>query len=373
MTPLSSAPDQDALRGWLALARADQVGSVRGARLVRHFGSAAAVFRADKAEWRAIGMGPRVIDALTTPDWAGVEADLRWLQAGGADRSCLTLDHPDYPALLREIPDPPLLLFVCGAPAALSQFHVAMVGSRRPTPSGLKAAAEFAQALAERGAGVVSGLAVGIDAACHRGSLAGRGVTLAVMGTGPDRVYPPYHQALADEIIATGGALITEYPPGTSPVAGHFPRRNRIISGLARGTLVVEAALRSGSLITARLALEQNRDVFAVPGSIYSPASQGCNHLIQQGAKLVQTPDDILEEYPDAFPEQPPADPLAQWDAPRPEQEGLLKYIAYDPVTVDTLVVATGLPAHHIATALLELELQGKLASQPGGAYLRVG
>lgn len=360
------------LRFWLALHRAPLIGSLRFRRLVAHFGSPRAVFEAKRADWSAIGIPAKTMDYLSAPDWGAVDADLRWL-LDGPGHHCLTLDHPAYPALLREIADPPAVLFVNGNPEALSARHIAMVGSRDPTPTGQRIARDFACELVSRGAGVISGLAVGIDAASHRGALDGRGITVAVAGTGPDRIYPRYHASLADEILARGGALIAEYPTGTGPLAANFPRRNRIISGLALGTLVVEAAPRSGSLITARLALEQNRDVFAVPGSIHSPQSRGCNQLIQQGAKLVQQLADILEEYEFFSVAEPAATLSAGEEGPASEASGLLKYIAYEPTTVDTLVAATGLSAEMIATTLLDLELRGTVASLPGGAYIRCG
>jgi DNA processing protein len=357
------------LRYWLALHRAPLIGSRRFGRLLEHFGSAEAVFRAGRAQWAALRIPDKTIAYFTTPNWTVVDADLAWLSGKG--RHCLRVNQPDYPPQLAEIPDPPAILFVIGEPDLLAMPQIAMVGSRSPTPMGQKTAREFAFALVASGVGIVSGLALGIDAASHRGALDGGGITLAVAGTGPDRIYPRQHETLADEIIACGGALISEYPPGTGPVAANFPRRNRIISGLALGTLVVEAAPRSGSLITARLAAEQGRDVFAVPGSIYSPLSRGCNELIREGAKLVQAPVDVIEDYPmlghvavSATPELAGADGNGG-------ASGLLKFIAYDPTTVDTLVAATGLSAESIASELLVLELAGAITSMPGGCYIR--
>ena len=372
MTLSVPATDSHELRFWLALHRAPQIGSVRFRRLLDHFGSPQAVFEAGRSGWAAIGVPARTMDYLAAPNWEWPEADLRWVFSEGAGHHCLTLHHPLYPPLLREIADPPAVVFVRGDPAILSGNHIAVVGSRSPTPSGQRTAREFARDLALQGLGIVSGLAVGIDAASHEGALEGQGITVAVAGTGPDRIYPRHHEQLADDILSRGGALISEYPPGTGPLAANFPRRNRIISGLALGTLVVEAALKSGSLITARLAVEQNRDVFAVPGSIHNPLARGCHQLIQQGAKLVQTPDDILEEYeinrlrPDA---QGGSTPNADEAG---NEAGLLKYIAYEPTTVDTLVAATGLAADVIVSRLLSLELSGDIAAMPGGGYMRL-
>ena len=371
MNPQGSAAESAGLRFWLALHRAPQIGSLRFRQLLERFGTPEAVFAAGRTAWREAGMPGKTGDYLAAPDWAAVEADLGWLSADPESRHCLTLDHPAYPEALRAIDDPPPVLYVTGSPAALSAGHIAIVGSRSPSPSGIRAAREFARGLAEAGAGIASGLAVGIDAASHAGALEGKGVTVAVAGTGPDRIYPRYHAQLAEDIQASGGALVSEYPPGTGPLAANFPRRNRIISGLSRGVLVVEAALRSGSLITARLALEQGRDVFAIPGSIYSPMARGCNALIQQGAKLVQEPCDILEEYEALFAPGPDRVALADADGQAPEA-GLLKYIAYDPVSVDTLVSLTGMTADQILTELLDFELRGFVGSLPGGLYVRI-
>lgn len=363
--------DVDPLRFWLALHRAPLIGSRRFASLLEHFGSPEKVFTADPAAWTAINVPERTIAYFQKPDWRAVEADLAWLNSG-PKRHCLILDDPRYPTLLREIADPPPLLFVEGDPDTLTGRHLAMVGSRSPSPYGRKTAHDLAKALIGEGFGVVSGLAQGIDYAAHRGALDAGGITLAVAGTGPDQVYPRQHRALAEEIVIKGGALISEFPPGTEPRAGNFPRRNRIISGLSLGTLVVEAAPQSGSLITARLALEQSREVFAVPGSIHSPLSRGCNELIKQGAKLVQGVADIVDEF--AFGhsqtarELPPI-PLPEGDEPH---WALLKCIAYDPTSVDTLVAVTGQSPESIAALLLPLELQGYVESAPGGCYIRV-
>ena len=365
-----SFPDAENLRYWLALHRAPQIGSRRFRLLLDVFGSPRQVFEAGRSAWVAARLPEKTMAWLGAPNWKAVDDDLLW--AGGMNRFCLTPGHPQYPALLAEIHDPPAVLFVEGNLDALGQTSIAMVGSRSPTPTGQRIATSFGADLARQGVTVVSGLAAGIDAASHQGALEGGGLTVAVAGTGPDQVYPRQHQFLAARIVEQG-VLVTEYPVGTGPVPTNFPRRNRIISGLALGTLVVEAAPRSGSLITARLALEQNRDVFAVPGSIYNVQSRGCNELIQQGAKLVLSTTDILEEYglmhvgggELAF---------SSGSAPPLQSDSvLLKYIAYEPVTVDTLIVATSLSAESVAAELLVLELEGLIASQPGGGYIRVG
>lgn len=358
------------LRFWLALHRAPLIGSRRFKALLERFGTPRAVFEAGHTEWRAAGLPEPTLAYLQAPDWRAVAADLAWLE--GEHHHGLTSAHPLYPPLLSEIADPPAILFVAGCPEALSLRHIAIVGSRNPSPPGCQTAHDLAKALVSAGFGVVSGLALGIDAAAHQGALDGHGITLAVAGSGPDRIYPRQHQALAEHIVSRQGALVSEFPPGTEPKAAHFPRRNRIISGLALGTLVVEAAERSGSLITARLALEQNREVFAVPGSIYSPLSRGCNGLIRAGAKLVQSAGDILEEFEFRTHFAAASGPVQVQpgeECPHPE---LLKCIAYDPTSVDTLVAATGYSAEIISSQLLLLELQGYVASTPGGCFIRL-
>lgn len=362
--------DSGVLRHWLGLQRAPLIGSKRFLALLDRFGAPEEVFRAGPEAWRAAGLGEKTIAWLGNPDWRAVDKDLAWLQ--GPACHCLTLDDPLYPPLLREIPDPPPLLFVVGTPGALTLRHIAVVGSRNPTHSGKQIARDLTLALIREGLGVVSGLALGIDAAGHRGALDGGGVTVAVSGCGPDRIYPPQHRDLAAEIVRGKGALATEFLPGTEPLAGNFPRRNRIISGLCIGTLVIEAAEQSGSLITARMALEQGREVFAVPGSIYSPLARGCNDLIKQGAKLVQSVGDILEEF--AFRPQAVLQTSREAEPLAGEQGhlGLLKFVAYDPTSVDTLVAATGNGAESIASMLLLLELEGYVASTPGGCFIRL-
>lgn len=366
----SDADPGHELRCRLALNRAPLLGSRRFAALLARFGSAAAVLAADPDEWCGTGLPERTLAFLHQPDWESVAADLDWLQRPG--HHCLQWGTADYPRLLAEIADPPPLLFLRGDPAALHRDLIAVVGSRNPSPSGNRAATQLARDLAAAGLGIVSGLALGIDAACHRGALAADGITVAVLGNGADHIYPRQHQSLAEDILEHDGALVSEFPPGVGPRAENFPRRNRIISGLTLGTLVIEAAPRSGSLITARLALEQNREVFAVPGSIYNPLALGCNGLIQQGAKLVQRAEDVLEELALRPPQgisvtDPAASPAGL--APEPP---LLKFIAYDPTSVDTLVAVTGETADSIISQLLHLELQGYIAPAAGGCYVRV-
>jgi DNA processing protein len=281
----------------------------------------------------------------------------------------VTLGDPAYPAQLLETSDPPTLLYVRGNPALLQRRGLAVVGSRNATPQGLQTATSFARTLAAQGIAIISGLALGIDAAAHKGALAAGGETIAVIGTGIDRLYPARNKPLALEIIEHG-AIVSEFPLGTPAVAHNFPRRNRIISGLSRGVLVVEAAPESGSLITARLAAEQGREVFAIPGSIHSPVARGCHKLIKQGAKLVETAQDILEEFgngvfEEALRETP--------EFPETTDEGpLLTAIGHDPCDLDDLVERTGQPAEQLLPELLMLELSGRIACLPGSRYQRL-
>jgi DNA processing protein len=338
------------------------------------------VFQASRSELSEFGLSAPQIAYLQAPDWAAVERDIAWLSQPG--RRLLDFSDTDYPDRLRETRDPPPLLFVQGHSALLSGPQIAMVGSRNPSPGGLRAAGEFAGQLASLGIGVTSGLALGIDAAAHRGALAAGGPTLAVMGTGLDRVYPASHRDLAIQIAGTG-ALVSEFPLGTPAARANFPRRNRIISGLCLGVLVVEAAARSGSLITASHASEQGREVFAVPGSIYNPLARGCHALIRQGARLVERVEDILEELaPQLRAQLATHQSVAQGAAnaetrvqssPRDDDyRQLLAHMGFDPVGVDTLVERCGLTAQAVSSMLLILELDGEVQAQPGGNYVRL-
>jgi DNA processing protein len=370
--PGMSADHADDLPYWLALYRIPGVGPATFQRVVAAFSSPRPLFELPLADRREILKLPKTIEAQIAPDWRAVESDLAW---GNVERQhILTLHDSRYPSLLREIPDPPPLLFVRGDASLLGHPQLALVGSRNPTAGGRQTATDFARQIAQCGLVVTSGMALGIDAASHLGALAGGGWTIAVAGTGPDLVYPARHRELAGKIIDRG-AVVTEFPPGTPPVAANFPRRNRIISGLSLGTLVVEAAPRSGSLITARLAAEQGREVFAVPGSIHNPLARGCHALIRQGAKLVETIDDILEEL----------GPLAKFsvgscdmpeasagmdEAPSGAHKLLYENIGFEPISIDMLVECSGLTADVVSSMLLTLELQGRVTST-GGLYCR--
>lgn len=300
---------------------------------------------------------------------------LAWLR-GGEQRRALALGDADYPRLLLETADPPLLLFVQGELRALSVPSVAIVGSRRATPQGLANARQFARALVDAGLTVVSGLALGVDAAAHEGALdAAPGAapaTVAVMGTGPEQIYPRRHQALGARILARG-ALVTEYLPGAPPLAAHFPQRNRIIAGLTRGTLVVEAALQSGSLITARLASEAGREVYALPGSIHAEQSRGCHELLRQGAMLVESAQEIVDSLRPILSGAPRARAAASKPSATAEPvDDLLRALGAEVLDFDALTDRTGLPASVLNARLLEHELEGRIARLPGGLYQRL-
>ncbi len=367
--------DDPELASLLVLLHAPGLGPRRIHALLEHFGSARAVTALTVARLRAQGLGEATAAAVTAPETTRIEADLAW----GRDRHhrLLTWRDPDYPERLRELIDAPPVLFAVGDPEILGLPQIAVVGSRNPSPEGRANAADFAAHLGGCGFVITSGLAEGIDTAAHEGALHVRAPTVAVAGTGPDRVYPAANRALAHKVAAQG-VLVSEFPPGTPPAAANFPRRNRIISGLSLGVLVVEAARRSGSLITARYAMEQGREVFAIPGSIHNPLARGCHRLLREGAKLVETADDILEELasqlqlptdaggPPAAVGTPAADALEE------DYRKLLEEMGYGPVSVDALVERSGLTAESVSSMLLLLELQGHVASAPGGLYRRI-
>jgi len=379
--------DRDDLAAWLRLALTPQVGNASARRLLAAFGLPHGVFEAapaalaevvSPAQAKALRSPPASLDAL-------IEATARWLAEQPGERRAITLGDADYPAALLQTEDPPLMLYAMGASLADGQAlawpeAIAVVGSRNPTPQGAANARQFALAFAQAGLTVVSGLALGVDAAAHEGALdaaAAAGLaTIAVVGTGLDRVYPRQHRELAHR-IASRGLLLSEYPLGTPPLAENFPRRNRIISGLSRGTLVVEAALQSGSLITARMAVEQGREVFAIPGSIHSPQARGCLGLIKQGAKLVDSAADIVAELGplENMPREANtrrAAPPAPEPTSRGREDPLLTAVGFDPIGIDELIARTGQGVAELSARLLELELQGRIARLPGQLFQRV-
>jgi DNA processing protein len=350
------------------------VGAVTFHQLLEHFGHPERIRNASSGQLQQLGLSQQSIAALRDPDEASVMRDLEWSAQQG--NRIITCHDPDYPALLSQIPAPPPLLYVHGDPGLLGEPQLAMVGSRNPTAAGRQTATDFARHLSATGLIITSGLALGIDAASHQGALDAGSPTIAVMGTGLDRVYPASHRELARQ-IGRQGALVSEFPVGTPPRAENFPRRNRIISGLGLGTLVVEAAQRSGSLISARCALEQGREVFAIPGSIHNPLARGCHHLIRQGAKLVETAQDIIDELDAlaiactaaASPADDPSQPSRKLDA---EYTQLLNSIGYEHTSVDRLVATTGLTPAEVSSMLLQLEMNGYIASSHGGFYIRL-
>ena len=365
--------EADELRAWLALIRAPGIGPATGARLLQRFGSPQALFDAGPAQWVAAGLERRLHGGLLEPDHARLDADLAWF-AATPQRHLLTREDARYPAALREIAQAPLALFCQGDPDLLALPQLAIVGARSASAQGRENARAFAEELARRGLVVTSGLALGIDGAAHQGALDAGGYTIAICATGLDRVYPARHRALAHRITEQG-LLVSEFPPDTPALAEHFPRRNRIISGLALGVLVVEAARESGSLITARLAAEQGREVFAIPGSIHNPMTRGCHALIRQGAKLVEQADDILEELAprigaalrDAQPR--PGSPTAA--AVDPLQQRVLEALGDARLGFDDLMQRTALEAEPFHAALLALELRGEVEAT-AGRYTRV-
>lgn len=363
----------DELKAWLRLLRTPGIGRVHARRLLAACGCAAAVFDTAPRTLREL-VGEAKSGALREPPPQHEEqyATLcAWLEAD-ATHQVLTLADANFPALLLETADPPLLLYAQGRLDLLGAPALAIVGSRNPSVQGSDNARAFARHLSRAGVTIISGLALGIDAAAHEGGLDGVGSTIAVVGTGLDRVYPSRHRALAHRIAAQG-LLLSEFALGTPPLPENFPQRNRLIAGLARGTLVAEAALPSGSLITARQALEAGRDVFAIPGSIHSPLSRGCHALIKQGAKLVETAEDILGELHWMAPPSTdrPAASTGASAAPRTADDDLLAALGHDPVTLDALLARTGTSAAALNARLLELELDGQVTRLPGGLYQR--
>lgn len=366
----------EAMAAWLRLLRAPGIDAAIARSLVEELGGPCAVLAADPARLAAAGVKTSGLRGLAAFDQTALERDLRWLATPGS--GLLTADDPRYPPQLLAIAGAPPALFVRGDPATLSLPQLAIVGSRAATAAGRETAHEFAAQLAAMGLVITSGLAIGIDAAAHRGALAAGGSTVAVCGTGLDAVYPSEHAKLA-AAIAGRGALVSEFATGTPPLAANFPRRNRLLSGLARGVLVIEAAARSGSLITARLAGEQGRDVMALPGSIHNVLARGCHRLIKDGAALVETPEDVFAVL--GMTSLPASAGAAAQTAAVPGNftdrldsagEMLLNALGFEVAELDRLVERTGLPAHTVASLLQMLELDGRVESLAGGRYSRI-
>lgn len=360
----------DALRAWLRLIRCPGLGARPIRQLVERHGSAEAAVAAGRGAWQSCGVEPVLHEAMTAVDEAILEHDLEWLAQ--PRRGLLPFNDPVFPERLREIASSPPALFWRGDLDLLGLPQLAIVGSRTATPQGLDTANNFAAELTRRGLVVTSGLALGVDGAAHRGALEADGHTIAVCATGLDRVYPGRHKPLAEE-IERAGLLVSEFAPGTAPRPESFPRRNCVISGLSLGVLVVEAARGSGSLITARLAAEQGREVFAIPGSIHNVMARGCHQLIRSGAKLVESVDDVLEEIgPQVGQWLRAVDPPAQAASGAAQPHAaLLALVGDQPMSVDELVEASGIAVGQLAPILLQLELDGLIGSVPGGGVMR--
>jgi len=358
------------LASWLQLTLTPGLGAAAIRAMLRQFGLPHLVLARKPSELAAYA-APSALEALHSETVRrAVDAALAWVEQPG--NALVTLADATYPRMLLEIPDPPPLLYARGRTELLQRSALAVVGSRNATAQGATNAESFARALSASGLTIVSGLALGIDAAAHRGGLAGPGSTIAVLGTGIDVIYPRTNAALTAQIVERG-LLISEFPLGTGALAANFPRRNRLISGLAQGCLVVEAALASGSLITARSAAEQGREVFAVPGSIHSPVSKGCHALIKSGAKLVESAEDVLGEL-GGFRASGFASTVQSADVARAGAEGagLLEHMGHDPVDIDALCVRAGMSAEQVSSELLRLELAGRVAVLPGGLFQRL-
>ncbi len=368
-----------ALIPWLKLVHTRGLGPANVQKLLLTFKSAEEITDAPDSALAAAGLPPKLIAALRQVDQTRIDDDLNWLQ-DGADRTILPLTAAAYPALLKEISDPPVVLYVRGDPEVLQTPQLAVVGSRKPSVSIERLTGELCAEIAGHGLTITSGLALGIDAAAHRGALSVNGFTIAVTATGLDRVYPARHQQLAQDILAAGGAVISEFPIGTNPLPGHFPRRNRIISGLSYGTLVAEATLKSGTLTTAAHATDQSREIFAIPGAINNPQARGSNALLRAGATLVENTADVLTQLAPLLPgalefRQVPIQ-AASFDDDIPTADTplarVLRAINHEALTVDSIVESTGLDIISVTNLTLELELQGVIEADTSGRYIKI-
>lgn len=375
---MQAARLSEIIKQWLLLANSRMSGP-QIVELIKRFESADAVLQAGEAKLQKAGVTPAAAERLAKPDMTAIEKALQWLDE--PQHHIVHYASPDYPALLRQIADAPALIYVNGNPDSLHLPALAIVGSRNPTRGGVQNAHDFAAHLGQAGFTILSGLAQGIDAAAHKGALDADATTVAFLGHGIDRIYPAENRELAHRIAASG-ALISEYPLGSSPRREHFPERNRLISGCSLGTLVVEAAKRSGSLITARLASEQGREVFAIPGSIHNTLSRGCHQLIRQGAKLVESADDIVSELgpivehfsAQLMQNESNADAAPYLSEDRDDDYKLLiEALGHDPISADEIAEKSGLTIDQVSSMLLILELEGKIEALHGGQYSLLG
>jgi len=372
--PARNAGQHFSLENWLTLLHTPGIGPSTFHTLLDNFGSVEAVLDASTSQLSSLSLATDTISALNNQEKPDITADLDW-ETEADDHHIITFLDERYPAQLKDLSDAPPVLYVRGDPDYLLQPQLAMVGARSPSAAGRNTAKEFASHLSNAGITITSGLAIGIDGASHQGALQGLAGTVAVVAHGLDIVYPAQHQQLA-QLISEKGAVVSEMPVGIKPQRGLFPRRNRLISALSLGTLVVEAAVKSGSLITARFALELNREVFAIPGSIHNPMARGCHQLIRQGAKLVESVDDILEDlrfplpqntpYPLKTQENTPEKPKDPHNTLDPDHQKLLKCLAYEPASIDELVIRSKFSAAEVASMLLILELEGIIVCQDG-------
>ena len=362
---------------WLLLSFMPGLGPIKTQRLLQCFGSPERIVLAPQQELRQV-LSEKIADNFSSPSTQQkikrqLQQTQHWYESSEAHH-IITLDSQLYPKLLKELPDAPVVLYVIGNPSLLQEPQVGVVGSRRPTPSGNRVAKEFSEQLARSGLVITSGMAMGIDGAAHQGALSSYGGTIAVLGTGVDQVYPVRHKSIYS-LIAANGALVSEFPLGTTPFAGNFPKRNRIISGLSLGVLVVEAALESGSLISARMAAEQGREVFAVPGSVINPLSKGCHKLIRDGAVLVESADDILMELAPQLQQQmqlPDLSSAVQQKVSDPLRLKVVESMGYDVISIDDLSDICGIPCQELSVLLTDMELDGVIEATPGG-FIRLG
>ena len=369
-------------QAWLTLAHVKKLGPVTLQKLITHFKKPEAVLAASQSELQSLGINKQVIEGIQKPDDKEIQRDLAWLEH--ENHHLVTINDPAYPELLKQISDPPSVLYVLGKPenaqTLLSEPQLGIVGSRSASSQGKETATSFANRLANCGLVITSGLASGVDGAAHRGALQSNiGSTIAVAACGLDRVYPAEHRQLAEQ-ISRRGLIVSEFPIGSSPSPGHFPRRNRIISGLSLGVLVVEASMKSGSLITARLAIEQDREVFAIPGSIHNPLAKGCHDLIRNGAKLVETVEDVLEEFKhhidlEVLQKQNATAKSANPDQAQtlidPQHEIVLNCMGVDPTSIDNIIERSELPVDVVSSILLILELNNQVIHHGNGVYVR--